>query len=114
PRAAAPPAAPDRRRRRPGLAAPARHRHLDRRDREELRLERRDRRPPAASLGCERVAERRSESRPSGEGADARAAGTRPPRGGAGVTRASNWATFVRLLRFLRPYRRSLGVSTVL
>jgi ATP-binding cassette, subfamily B, bacterial len=26
----------------------------------------------------------------------------------------SNWATFVRLLGFLRPYRRSLGVSTVL
>jgi ABC-type multidrug transport system fused ATPase/permease subunit len=30
------------------------------------------------------------------------------------VTKASNWATFVRLLGFLRPYRRSLGVSTVL
>jgi ABC-type multidrug transport system fused ATPase/permease subunit len=30
------------------------------------------------------------------------------------MTRASNWATFVRLLGFLRPYRWSLGVSTVL
>jgi ATP-binding cassette subfamily B protein len=30
------------------------------------------------------------------------------------LTKPSNWATFVRLLGFLRPYRRSLGVSTVL
>ena len=28
--------------------------------------------------------------------------------------KTSNWGTFVRLLGFLRPYRRSLGVSTVL
>ena len=30
------------------------------------------------------------------------------------MTKASNWAIFVRLLGFLRPYRWSLGVSTVL
>jgi ATP-binding cassette subfamily B protein len=30
------------------------------------------------------------------------------------VTKASNWAIFVRLLGFLRPYRGSLAVSTVL
>ena len=73
----------------------------------------RDRDPAAASLGRERLAQRPREPRAAREGADAREARARA----ATFVRVSDVPyrrTFVRLLGFLRPYRWSLLVSTIL